>query len=257
MPSVSPWPPKQDGAKADLHCIRAPKCEASSGKVAESEASKAQRHRDYFFNDGNVVLQVESVLYKLHRSLLEKHSPVFRELFTIPQSPGSTEGCSEDNPIILAGVRATDFTRFLWLLYPPILGDCKITTVDEWLSVVDQADRWEMDSLREFAVNQLRQLYIEPIRKILIWSRYSLPAHELVASYMDVISRPLVLSIGEAQELGHSLIVKISKARDLVHAQGACACCPARSRMGHSAAKDRILADIVNRTFGIHSPAYL
>ncbi|KAH9899913.1 hypothetical protein C8Q73DRAFT_681424 [Cubamyces lactineus] len=261
MPSVTPWPPKQDSAKAVSQSTCSPRCDVKSGNVMESEshaseASKAQRHRDYFFDDGNVVLQVESVLYKLHRSLLEKHSPVFRELFTIPQPPGSTEGYSEDNPIVLAGVGAMDFTRFLWLLYPPTLGYCEIATVDEWLSVVDQADRWQMDSLREYAITQLRQLYIEPVRKILIWNRYNLPANELVASYMDIISRPLAPSLAEAQELGLSLVVKISNARDLVHSQGACACCHMGFRMGESAAKDRILADIVHSIFGIDSPAY-
>ena len=123
--------------------------------------------------------------------------------------------------------------------------------------MVDQADRWQVDSLREYAVVRLRQLYIEPVRKILIWSRYNLPTEELVAAYMDIISRPLPLSLGEAQDLGLPLVVKISEARDLVHAQGACACCGTRPRMGQSAAKDRILVDIVDRTFGISSPAYL
>lgn len=63
--------------------------------------------------------QVEDVQYRLHRSLLGKHSPVFRELFTIPQPEGSTEGCSEENPIVLSGIQAANFTRFLSLLYPP------------------------------------------------------------------------------------------------------------------------------------------
>lgn len=98
---------------------------------------KVQKDRDYFFADGNVLLQVshrirdvglnantnqsqvEDVQYRLHRSLLGKHSPVFRELFTIPQPEGSTEGCSEENPIVLSGIQAANFTRFLSLLYPP------------------------------------------------------------------------------------------------------------------------------------------
>lgn len=62
--------------------------------------------------------QVEDVQYKLHRSLLGKHSPVFEALFTIPQPAGSSEGCSEENPIILSGIQAANFTRFLSLLYP-------------------------------------------------------------------------------------------------------------------------------------------
>ena len=65
------------------------------------------------------LFQVEETLYKLHRSLLERHSPVFQELFTVPQPEGSTEGLADDNPIVLPGIQAVNFTRLLWLLYPP------------------------------------------------------------------------------------------------------------------------------------------
>ncbi|KAI0677575.1 hypothetical protein C8Q78DRAFT_1066075 [Trametes maxima] len=213
---------------------------------------KLQKHREYFFEDGNVVFQVEDTLYKLHRSLLEKHSPVFRELFTIPQPEGSTEGRTEDNPIVLAGIQAVNFTRFLWLLYPPALGSCKITTVEEWMSVVDQADRWQMDNLREHAVAQLRQLYIDPVRKILIWHRYNLPTHELVSSYVDVISRPQPLSLGEAQDLGLPLFVKIAQARDVLHTKGVCRCCVnPRMQQGFSAVRDRAVEEIVHTVIGI------
>ena len=51
--------------------------------------------------------------------MLERHSTVFREMFMMPQPEGSTEGLSEDCPIVLAGVRALDFSRLLQLLYPP------------------------------------------------------------------------------------------------------------------------------------------
>ena len=62
---------------------------------------------------------MEDTLYNLHRSLLERHSPIFREMFLVPQPDGSTEGLSEDHPIMLSGICAINFTRLLWLLYPP------------------------------------------------------------------------------------------------------------------------------------------
>ncbi|KAI0353619.1 hypothetical protein OH77DRAFT_1483585 [Trametes cingulata] len=221
-------------------------------KTPRPEKATVQKHSEYFFPDGNVVVQVEDVQYNLHRSLLAMHSPVFRELFTLPQPPGSTEGCSQNHPIVLSGIRAMDFTRFLWLLYPPTLGSCKVTTVDEWLSVMDQADRWQMDGLRALATAQLRALYIEPIRKVLIWHRYNLPPHELISSYMDLISRPQSLSLGEAQDLGLPLFVKIAHARDLAHAKGACRCCSCSKVPGAtSAGKDRILEEIIRVVIGI------
>ncbi|EIW62001.1 uncharacterized protein TRAVEDRAFT_144265 [Trametes versicolor FP-101664 SS1] len=246
MPSIStPWTLTQDriGQRGEHNVDCA------------SSVPKVQKHRDYFFADGNVLLQVEDVQYKLHRSLLGKHSPVFEALFTIPQPAGSSEGCSEENPIILSGIQAANFTRFLSLLYPHSLGLCDIATVDEWTSVMDQADRWQVDSLREHAIAQLRGLYIEPVRKIIIWQRYNLPADELVPSYMDVISRPQSLSELEAHDLGLPQFVAIAQARDAVHLRGACRCCAgSKPHSGTSAGRDRILEDIVRTVIGITRP---
>lgn len=117
---------------------------------------------------------------------------------------------------------------------------------------MDQADRWQVDSLRERAVNQLRGLYMDPVRKIIIWQRYDLPVDELVPAYMDVISRPQSIFQAEAKELGLSLFVKIAQARDAVHAKGACRCCAGSNALsGTSASRDRILEEIVRTVIGV------
>ena len=36
-----------------------------------------------------------------------------------------------------------------------VLGDCKIATVNEWMSIFEQADRWQIEHLREKALDQL------------------------------------------------------------------------------------------------------
>ncbi|KAI0750730.1 hypothetical protein C8Q80DRAFT_1153659 [Daedaleopsis nitida] len=206
-----------------------------------------QRNCEYYFEDGNVILRVEDIWYKLHRSQLERHSPIFRELFTIPQPEHSNEGLSDDNPIVLSGIQAINFTRLLWLIYPPILGTCKITTVDEWMSIFEQADRWQMDGLRTHALSQLRGLYIEPIRKIIFWLRYNLPINELIPAYADILTRPQSLSVGEAHEIGLEMFVKIAQARDMLHADGLCR----YSHKGFSVGKDQILANVIKRVFGL------
>ncbi|KAI9001056.1 hypothetical protein BD414DRAFT_400494, partial [Trametes punicea] len=71
-----------------------------------------------------------------------------------------------------------------------ILARCKVTSVDEWMTIINEADLWQMDNLREHAISQLRQLYIEPVYKILTFSQYNTPPDELVPSYIDAITRP-------------------------------------------------------------------
>jgi len=36
---------------------------------------------DIWFDDGNIILEVEKTLFKVHRSILPTHSPVFKKIF--------------------------------------------------------------------------------------------------------------------------------------------------------------------------------
>jgi len=191
------------------------------GKPLEGTPSiKRQRHCEYYFSDGNVIILVENTLYRLHRSLLERHSAIFREMWTVPPPRESTEGTTDDNPIILAGISDLDFVRLLWMLYPPILGVCRATSFDEWLSILDQADRWQIESLRVCAAAQLRGMTIEPVRKIVLWARYNLSRNDLAPAYVALIARSQSISLEEAQALGMETTVKLACARDKAHAEG-------------------------------------
>jgi len=40
---------------------------------------------DFWFADGNIILVAGHAAFKVHRGQLERHSDIFRDLFTIPQ----------------------------------------------------------------------------------------------------------------------------------------------------------------------------
>jgi hypothetical protein len=65
------------------------------------------------------------VLHRLTRSRLEALSPVFRDMFSVPQPEGSSEGdlegSSDGHPIVLEGYKNVDFERLIALLYPRCL----------------------------------------------------------------------------------------------------------------------------------------
>ncbi|KAL1742700.1 hypothetical protein HDZ31DRAFT_42663 [Schizophyllum fasciatum] len=54
-----------------------------------------ERHEKHWYDDGSVVLQVEDVLFRVHRSILAKYSPIFKDAFAMPQPAGEEEvdGC--------------------------------------------------------------------------------------------------------------------------------------------------------------------
>ncbi|CCM06578.1 uncharacterized protein FIBRA_08856 [Fibroporia radiculosa] len=47
--------------------------------------SDLQPDKEFWFEDGNIVLGVETTAFRVHRSLLSRSSDVFRDMFDIPQ----------------------------------------------------------------------------------------------------------------------------------------------------------------------------
>lgn len=188
----------------------------------------------------------------------------------LPQPEGSTEGLSDSNPIVLASLVAEDFDSLLRLLYPPyvyfhsaqygdislmtlssVLGTCKLTTIEEWISIFEQADRWQMDILRDRALEALRGLYMDPICKVAFWRRFDLDQNELVPIYRELILRQQPLSLKEAEMIGLEMSVLLAHARDVAYAEGI----KPLYRGGMNARVDRMVGDIIQRIFHLPSPA--
>ncbi|KAH9930859.1 uncharacterized protein B0H18DRAFT_872508 [Fomitopsis serialis] len=56
--------------------------------------TSTEKSPTYWFDDGNVILQVGDNSFRVHTSVLSRHSVVFRDLFKLPQtSPDMRDGC--------------------------------------------------------------------------------------------------------------------------------------------------------------------
>lgn len=84
-----------------------------------SEGS-VQRHTDLWFEDGNIVIQAEQTVYKLHRSILCRNSPLFADTLSLPQSAELEADESYDgHPILRLQETADDMSVFLQALLDP------------------------------------------------------------------------------------------------------------------------------------------
>ena len=83
------------------------------------------RSHDLWFPDGSLVLQAESVLFKVYAGILARASPVFRSMISMPQpctagtsdeaeQPETYEGCPL---VVMAGDSAEDVHAFLKALH--------------------------------------------------------------------------------------------------------------------------------------------
>ena len=86
--------------------------------VAGSSLHQLERHHpSLWFEDGSIVIRAQETLFKVHRSLLALHSPIFTSMFSIPQpcEQELIEGCS----VVDLPDNADDVTCILKAIYEP------------------------------------------------------------------------------------------------------------------------------------------
>lgn len=86
-------------------------------RLAQGSRSHLESLRPFWFDDGNIVLEVESHQFKVHRERLSC-SPIFSGMFDLPQpaSSDNVEGC----PLVsLVGDAARDWLVTLSWMYHP------------------------------------------------------------------------------------------------------------------------------------------
>lgn len=67
---------------------------------------------EIWLEDGNVVLQAEGTQFKVYRGILSLNSPVFKDMFSLPQ-PTSGEELVEGCPVVHLSDSAADVTYVL------------------------------------------------------------------------------------------------------------------------------------------------
>jgi BTB/POZ domain len=73
----------------------------------------------HWFDDGNIILQAESKLFKVHRGVLAKHSNVFQDMFSLPQPPNQPTAEHEGCPSVMLADSELDVHHFLNAIYSP------------------------------------------------------------------------------------------------------------------------------------------
>jgi hypothetical protein len=85
----------------------------------------AVRDPDFYNDDGNIVLSAKdaegcTVYFRLHRSILTKHSPVFGDMFAMPTPSLPSVDQYDGVPLVeMAGDSADALRSLIALLYDP------------------------------------------------------------------------------------------------------------------------------------------
>ncbi|KAF7967059.1 hypothetical protein HWV62_35951 [Athelia sp. TMB] len=92
--------------------------ESSIQCVRVGEATTITQHPTFWFDDGSVILNVETTSFRVHRSILCSHSTIFSDMFSLPRL--SAAGEKGDCPVVDMPDRAEDFICLLQALYQPL-----------------------------------------------------------------------------------------------------------------------------------------
>ncbi|KAH7885812.1 hypothetical protein F5I97DRAFT_1808537 [Phlebopus sp. FC_14] len=145
----------------------------SAVEPAGDSLGASTRHSDLWFSDGSIVLRAEDTLFRVHKSLLARHSGFFHDLFTLPQlvedvaSPpscqstslttvvgatGDVEGC----PVLRLHDAAEDVANLLTALVDgPNFGNNDPADFQVVSGILRLATKYVVDSLREKALDHL------------------------------------------------------------------------------------------------------
>ncbi|KAJ7470739.1 hypothetical protein FB451DRAFT_1175960 [Mycena latifolia] len=117
---------------------------------------------------GDIILQADSTLFRVNRDILAKHSPVFKDMFSLPQSHGQgtmLEGC----PIVKVWDSAKDIGILLSDLYNPCQFHDKFCEPFEVVACMLRLGRkYEILPFRDDALSRLHHEFPTKLR---LWDR--------------------------------------------------------------------------------------
>lgn len=121
------------------------------------------KHPDFYFTDGSVILIVERITFRLHQTVLSRHSDVFAGMWDVPQPSrvDNIDGC----PTVELSDRACDFADTLKAIYDSfhfdsISGGCDLATLITFVSgILRISTKYNMVKLRRKCISLLSEKF--------------------------------------------------------------------------------------------------
>ncbi|KAH7097122.1 hypothetical protein BKA62DRAFT_456867 [Auriculariales sp. MPI-PUGE-AT-0066] len=138
-----------------------------------SYTATQRRHPLLWFDDGDLVLQLDNVLFNLHRFLITRNSALFKDMLSLPQSetPDESMGGTISRPLLVPDIPPKPFAHLVGLMYSmnylPLLETYGSDAIDdgEMVELFSVAHRLQCDQiLLQLARTILDKL--PPMRKL-------------------------------------------------------------------------------------------
>ncbi|KAM5539652.1 hypothetical protein V8D89_006761 [Ganoderma adspersum] len=136
---------------------------AASLATGLDKVKAAARDRDYWFEDGTLILVCQGVAFKVYKGLLAEHSTVFRSMFHVAQGKPETDELVDGCPVVTLYDSPNDLRELFQLIYP-LSTNLKFGTAQKvdisFISAIIRLDhKYELKGMYEQAMSYLTTYY--------------------------------------------------------------------------------------------------
>ncbi|KAF4615763.1 hypothetical protein D9613_012363 [Agrocybe pediades] len=136
-------------------------CPPSHGMEDEAKSgSDIINSTSFWFDDGNLVLEVEDTRFRVHLSILSHHSSFFKDLSLIPQPVDSKEVTEDGTPILkIPYDRKEDWESILYVIYNPLEShdSSKKYTLQTLMALLRLSHKYQFRRFEELARDAVKQ----------------------------------------------------------------------------------------------------
>ncbi|KAJ1302369.1 hypothetical protein OPQ81_001182 [Rhizoctonia solani] len=183
----------------------------------------ASRSKEYYYSSGNIIIQVEKSLYRLHCDILEVHSGFFKDMFSTPSSD-YLEGLHDEHPLHLPTELCSDtiFNALCQFIYPKKPGTLPAISHNDfptWEPVLEAASALDMPNIQEYILNRLADNPTSiphesgPL-KMLHWAARTSHDGLMLEGFRTLAWRRLPILPSEMALLGNSLAARAMYVRE-------------------------------------------
>jgi len=159
------------------------------------------RHPTFWYEDGSVILNVETTSFRVHRSILCSYSTVFSDMFSLPHS---SEEVQDDCPVVDLPDQVDDFVCLMQMLYQPFAipvnpARRECTDLTFICRVLRLSTKYIMCVIRQWAIQQMERYFAT-----------SLPAYRDPSKRERLKCKDLVRVINVARETGVPWVLPVA-----------------------------------------------
>jgi len=131
------------------------------GATVPAEGRPGQfRCTELWFPDGSIILQSENILFRVYSGLLSLHSPLFRDLFSLPQPPASDQEVYEGVSVVEMADTANELYYLLKAQQNPTsILITPTSNLEITLILLHMGTKYDVSTIRNAAVSVLKTIF--------------------------------------------------------------------------------------------------